>query len=70
MLRTETVDDGIVELSESVYRCLVDALQGIAAGPARRQRKRGSMCPAAIARTALRRARMLNTIPNTVVGVG
>jgi hypothetical protein len=67
MLRTKTIDDGTVELSESVYRCLVDALKSIAAGPARRRSKTGSMCAAVTARAALRRARVLASVPNAVV---
>ncbi len=67
MLRTKIYDDGTVELSESVYRCLVDALKSIAAGSARRRGKTGSMSAAATARAALRRARILASIPNAVV---
>ena len=68
MLRTTTVDDGTVELSESVYLCLMNALKRIARQPVRRRGKSGSECPAAIARAALRRARELNSIPNEIVG--
>jgi hypothetical protein len=68
MLKTKTVDDGTVELSESVYLCLLDALKSIAGGPVRRRSKSGSTCSAAIARAALRRARVLASIPNAVVG--
>jgi hypothetical protein len=67
MLRTEIIDDGTVELPESVYRCLVDALKTIAAGPPRRRGKTGSMSAAAIARAALRRARVLASIPNAIL---
>jgi hypothetical protein len=67
MLKTTTIDDGTVELSESVYRCLLDALKGIAAGPVHRRKKGGSTCPAAVARAALRHARVLASIPNAIV---
>jgi hypothetical protein len=66
MLTAKIVDDGTVELSESVYRCLVDALRNIAAGPVHRRGERGSMSSAAVAQAALRRADMLSSIPNTV----
>lgn len=66
MLRTTTIDDGTVELSESVYRCLVDALESIAAMPVRRRSRGSSKCPVAVARAALRRARVLDSIPNAI----
>jgi hypothetical protein len=71
---TTTYDDGTVEISDSVYRCLVGALRAIAANRdtccserAQRGGKHSPSCPVGIARAAFREADRLNSLPNSVL---
>ncbi len=72
--RTRTYDDGTVEISDSVYRCLIGALRAIAADRdgccserTRRDGKHSPSCAVGIARAAFREADRLNSLPNSVL---
>lgn len=72
--RTTTYDDGTVEISVSVYKCLVGALRKIAAGSdtcsSERGRWRGKhspLCAVGIARAAFEEAAELDSLPNSVL---
>lgn len=67
-------DDGTVEISESVYRCLIGALKTIAVGNdaccaefTRRGNRHGSSCAVAIARAAFQEANRLDAAPNSIL---
>jgi hypothetical protein len=67
-------DDGTVEISDSVYRCLMGALRTIAANDEScclertlRASKHSPSCAVGIARAAFREADRLNSQPNSVL---
>jgi hypothetical protein len=75
MHNTREIDsDGTVEISDTVYRCLVGALQEIAAGSSSccvehkaRRNKHSPSCAVGIARAAFREADRLNALPNAIL---
>ena len=67
-------NDGTVEISDSVYRCLVGALRTIAAGDddccsehVQRKGRHSSTCAVGIARSAFQEADRLDSFPNAIL---
>jgi hypothetical protein len=67
--------DGTVEISDSIYRCLVGALRTIAAGNddccaehVQRKGRHSSTCAVGIARSAFQEADRLDSFPNAILG--